>query len=166
MRGEMRAGGEAFVNATLRRQGIKVLKVKKVKMAGGSSITDKDITNSRILAAQHGKVTFRYKDSRESRWKTMTLDAQEFMRRFLQHVLPRGLHKVRYYGLLSPRNRQRLEQIRRELTNNTQTNETETSCLNDHSQNKSAHSFLLCPLCKKGYMVSIMALPRRWRAPP
>jgi len=44
MRGEMRAGGEAVVNATLRRQGIKVLKVKKVKMGGGKSITDKDIT--------------------------------------------------------------------------------------------------------------------------
>ncbi len=44
MRGEMRAGGEAVVNATLRRQGIKVLKVKKVKMGGGRSITDKDIT--------------------------------------------------------------------------------------------------------------------------
>ncbi|MBI4190358.1 MAG: type II secretion system F family protein [Betaproteobacteria bacterium] len=44
MRGEMRAGGEAFVNATLRRQGIKVIKVKKVKMGGGSAITDKDIT--------------------------------------------------------------------------------------------------------------------------
>ena len=44
MRGEMRAGGEAVVNAMLRRQGIKVLKVKKVKMGGGKSITDKDIT--------------------------------------------------------------------------------------------------------------------------
>ena len=44
LRGEMRAGGEAFVNATLRRQGIKVLKVKKVKTGGGKAITDKDIT--------------------------------------------------------------------------------------------------------------------------
>ncbi len=44
MRGEMRAGGEAVVNATLRRQGIKVLKVKKQKLGGGKSITEKDIT--------------------------------------------------------------------------------------------------------------------------
>ncbi len=44
LRGEMRAGGEAFVNATLRRQGIKVVKVKKARMGGGSAITDKDIT--------------------------------------------------------------------------------------------------------------------------
>ena len=44
LRGEMKAGGEAMVNATLRRQGIKVVKVKKQKLGGGSSITDKDIT--------------------------------------------------------------------------------------------------------------------------
>ncbi len=44
LRGEMKAGGEALVNATLRRQGIKVVKVKKQKLTGGSSITEKDIT--------------------------------------------------------------------------------------------------------------------------
>ena len=44
LRGQMKAGGEAFVNATLRRQGVKVIKVKKVKMGGGGSITEKDIT--------------------------------------------------------------------------------------------------------------------------
>src|SRR3954453_2514492 len=44
LRGEMRAGGEAFVNATLRRQGIKVLKVKKVTMGSGKSIGEKDVT--------------------------------------------------------------------------------------------------------------------------
>jgi formamidopyrimidine-DNA glycosylase len=91
----------------------------------------------------------------------------EFMRRFLQHVLPRGFHKVRYYGLLSPRNRQRLDQIRRELTINTQTSEMETSCLNDISSNQSGHQpFLLCPFCQKGYLIPIMVLSRRWRGPP
>jgi hypothetical protein len=125
------------------------------------------ITNSRILAAEHGKITFRYKDSREHTWKIMTLDASEFIRRFLQHVLPRGFHKVRYYGLLSPRNRPLLEQICRELTENTQTNETEKARLNDTTPNQSGHpSILLCPLCQKGFLISIMAIPRRWRAPP
>lgn len=125
------------------------------------------ITNSRILHAEHGKVAFRYKDSRECQWKMMTLDVQEFLRRFLQHVLPRGFHKVRYYGLFSPRNRQRLNQIRRELTHqNTQTSETGISCLNDHHQNKSTPSFLLCPLCQKGYLIPIIVLPSKWRGPP
>ena len=123
------------------------------------------ITNSRILAAEGGKVTFRYKDSRESRWKTMTLEAAEFIRRFLQHVLPRGFHKVRYYGLLSPRNRCLLEQIRQELTD-TGTVEDEPLPLNGHSRTEFPISSFLCPLCHKGYLISIMTLPRRWRAPP
>lgn len=58
------------------------------------------ITNSRILSIDDGKVTFRYRDSRTAATKTMTLDANEFIRRFLQHVLPSRVHKVRYYGLL------------------------------------------------------------------
>lgn len=125
------------------------------------------ITNSRIIKEDQGKVTFRYKDSRERQWKTMTLDALEFMRRFLQHVLPRGFHKVRYYGLLSCRNRQRLDQIRRELTINTKTGETEASCLNDASPKQSSRqSFLLCPFCQKGYLIPIMVLPRKLRGPP
>ena len=123
------------------------------------------ITNSRILAAEDGKVTFRYKDSRESQWKTMTLEATEFIRRFLQHVLPRGFHKVRYYGLLSPRHRCFLEQIRQELTN-TPTVEDEPSPLNDDSKTEIPATTFLCPLCHKGYLIPIVTLPRRWRAPP
>jgi len=122
------------------------------------------ITNSRILSVEQGKVTFRYKDSRECRWKTMTLEASEFIRRFLQHVLPRGFHKVRYYGLLSPRNRNIFEQIRRELTNKTEIGDAEP--LNGDSSAKIPESIRLCPLCHKGYLISIMTLPRRWRAPP
>lgn len=63
------------------------------------------ISNHRILGAGDGRVTFRYTDTRDHRSKTMTLDADEFLRRFLQHVLPRGMHKIRYYGLLSPARR-------------------------------------------------------------
>jgi hypothetical protein len=122
------------------------------------------ITNSRILSVEQGKVTFRYKDSRECRWKTMTLEASEFIRRFLQHVLPRGFHKVRYYGLLSPRNRSLLEQIRRKLTIKAETGEAKPS--NGDSTAKIPESIHLCPLCHKGYLVLIMMLPRRWRAPP
>jgi hypothetical protein len=53
------------------------------------------LTNSRILSIDDGQVCFRYADSRTHRWQTMTLPAQEFIRRFLPHVLPRGFHKVR-----------------------------------------------------------------------
>ncbi len=66
------------------------------------------ITNNRILSMEGGEVTFRYKKPEKlkkkwvSRWLTMTLPVMEFLARFLQHVLPRGFHKVRYYGILSP----------------------------------------------------------------
>lgn len=64
------------------------------------------ITNSRILAIGENTVTFRYKERKQDRWRTCTLSGHEFLRRFLQHVLPKGLHKVRYYGLWNPQKRQ------------------------------------------------------------
>jgi hypothetical protein len=54
--------------------------------------------SQRILADQDGQVTFQYKDSRTQQWSTLTLGALEFIRRFLQHVLPQGFQRVRYYG--------------------------------------------------------------------
>lgn len=60
------------------------------------------ISNSRLLELSDGRVTFRYKDYADShRPKTLTLDAVEFLRRFVQHVLPKGFVKIRHYGLLA-----------------------------------------------------------------
>ena len=64
------------------------------------------ISNSRIQSIADGKVSFSYKDYRQDgQKKIMTLDALEFIRRFLQHILPSGFHKIRYYGILATRNR-------------------------------------------------------------
>lgn len=57
------------------------------------------ISNARILAVDESHVTFRFKDRSTDTWQTMRLPGVEFLRRFLQHVLPRGFHRVRYYGL-------------------------------------------------------------------
>jgi hypothetical protein len=75
------------------------------------------ISNQRLLSLEDGQVTFRYKDyAAGHRAKTMTLSAEEFLRRFVQHVLPRGFVKIRHYGLLAPRGRnQRLAFCRRLL---------------------------------------------------
>jgi hypothetical protein len=62
------------------------------------------ISNSRLVALDERGVTFRRKDYRakgKTRHKTMTLSANEFMRRFLLHVLPSGFHRIRHYGLLA-----------------------------------------------------------------
>ena len=66
------------------------------------------ISNRRLVAADDGGVSFRWKDYRiegPERWKTMTLTAHEFIRRFLLHVLPRGFHRIRHYGLFANGNR-------------------------------------------------------------
>jgi hypothetical protein len=62
------------------------------------------ISNSRLLAVDERDVSFRWKDYRahgHTRHKTMTLRTEEFMRRFLLHVLPSGFHRIRHYGLLA-----------------------------------------------------------------
>jgi len=60
------------------------------------------ITNHRILHMDATHVTFRYKDRKGDRWITSRIEGHEFLRRYLQHVLPKGFHKVRYYGIWHP----------------------------------------------------------------
>ena len=60
------------------------------------------ISNHRIVKVEDHTVFFRYRKTSSNRWRTMALDAIEFIGRFLQHVLPSGFMKVRYYGFLNP----------------------------------------------------------------
>jgi hypothetical protein len=60
------------------------------------------ISNNRIIKVENRAVTFRYKKPRSERWRSMTLHVMEFIRRFLQHVLPVGFMKVRYFGFMNP----------------------------------------------------------------
>src|SRR5262249_6147421 len=74
------------------------------------------ISNSRLLKLEAGRVTFRYKDYADAhQHQTMTLDAVEFLRRYLQHVLPKGFMKIRHYGLLASRHRQQKLRRSRQL---------------------------------------------------
>jgi hypothetical protein len=76
------------------------------------------ISNSRLVALDDRGVTFRWKDYRahgHTRHKTMTLRTEEFMRRFLLHVLPSGFHRIRHYGLLANANRKHDIATAREL---------------------------------------------------
>lgn len=75
------------------------------------------ISNHRLVKMEHGRVTFRYKDYADSREeKLLTLSAEEFLRRFVMHVLPKGFMKIRHYGLLhSCHRQQRLRQARQLL---------------------------------------------------
>jgi hypothetical protein len=70
------------------------------------------ISDRNILSLNDGQVTFRYKGAENDAFKTCTLPANEFIRRFLQHVLPRGFVKVRYFGFLATKKRANLDHVK------------------------------------------------------
>lgn len=119
------------------------------------------ISNDRILSLNDGTVRFRYRHCDSRQWKTMALPAKEFLRRYLQHVLPKGFHKVRYYGLLSPANRGTLRRLRLLLTERAKPRPEADRT--DSPRTDAAH---LCPSCGKGTMLVLEFLPRRSRSPP
>jgi hypothetical protein len=97
--------------------------------------------------------------------KTMTVSAEEFIRRFLQHVLPAGVHKVRYYGLWSSSNRRQLRKMQQILTqpgNNQQVRLEEDMDVEVPTPSEARQ----CSHCQKGTLVWIGRLPRQGRAPP
>ncbi len=73
------------------------------------------LSNNRIVSIANDEVTFRYRVRDSQKTKLCTVPAEEFMRRFLQHVLPKGFVKIRYFGLLSPGKRRKLAQVREVL---------------------------------------------------
>ena len=127
------------------------------------------ITNSRIISIDGGRVVFRYRKVAETAAKTMSLDAHEFIRRFLQHVLPRSVHKVRYYGLWAPSNRALLRRIRDELTEH-QTDLAVRDPLEPQPskpvRSPRPREGQPCPHCGEGVLVWLAAVPRSSRAPP
>jgi predicted RNA-binding Zn-ribbon protein involved in translation (DUF1610 family) len=103
------------------------------------------ITNRRILSMDNGRVRFRYQDSRTHKWKALELDAGEFIRRFLQHVLPARLHKIRYSGLWHPRRRSQLQALKAlAAAEHSQTKPTNTS---EKPRAKEPAPRFKCPRC-------------------
>jgi hypothetical protein len=116
------------------------------------------ISNRRILKVNDGQVTFRYRESDTGTWRTCTLTAEEFLRRFLQHVLPKGFVKVRYYGLFSPSCRYLLPLIHLWLDANDLHDEVEPTPSN-------IPSIVPCPICGHA-MRWIQKVRPRGRCPP
>jgi hypothetical protein len=73
------------------------------------------LTNPRIVGLDDETVSIRYRERKTGRSRTCRLSGHEFMRRFLQHVLPRGFHKVRYFGLWHPAQRHNAARVRQML---------------------------------------------------
>lgn len=97
------------------------------------------ISNKRILKLENGKVTFKYKD-KNKKWKTMTLPVFEFIRRFLQHILPKGFKKVRHYGFIASRNKQLLAKLQYRFG----------TVEIDHSEQQEQQAYSpICAICNK-----------------
>jgi hypothetical protein len=124
------------------------------------------ITNSRIVRLDDKGVTIRHKDRKSMQWRTTRLSGHEFMRRFLQHVLPKGLHKVRYYGLWHPARREHAQRARfmllldRPVTPSPATGSAETvDRANDRSVDHTpSDETRTCPCCQQGHLVRVARL--------
>jgi hypothetical protein len=127
------------------------------------------LTNSRLLSLEDDQVCFRYHDAQDQRWKTMTLPALEFIRRFLQQVLPQGFHKVRYYGLWSPVHRPLLHHLQLWLARHPSAPPAAPPEPTDPLTNAWGPPLRAgqpCPSCGQGLLVVVPLLPRLQRGPP
>ena len=106
------------------------------------------ISNGRLVSLEQGQVRFRWRDSKDNnRTKTMTLDAIEFIRRFLLHILPSGFVKIRHFGFLANRNRSvRLDLCRRHLEAPVPA-DAPTGLLTDQQKRAAERR---CPVCQTG----------------
>jgi Putative transposase len=128
------------------------------------------ISNHRILEIEDGQVKFHWRDYRDnSQQKIMTLSAEEFIRRFLLHVLPSGFHRIRYYGFLGNRYRkEKLDHCRQllDITPN-ESSSPPPPCpdYRDRYEKLTGHSLRECPVCHRGRMITGQLLPKV-HAPP
>jgi Putative transposase/Transposase zinc-binding domain len=117
------------------------------------------ISNNRLVEIAEGKVTFRYKDYRhDAQQKTMTLEAEEFIRRFLLHVLPEGFQRIRYYGFLANRYREQKLARCRELLDMPAPEPPPLQGAKDYRERYeelTGCSLSECPVCHQGRMLVI-----------
>jgi len=107
------------------------------------------ISHHRILSIDHGRITFRYHDNRDDRDKIMTLSADEFIRRFLTHVLPKGFRRIRYFGFLVNRQRKNKLIRCRQLLNLTDADKPYITDMDQYLTRLGIEPNL-CPVCGQG----------------
>jgi len=124
------------------------------------------ISNSRLIACDENGVTFKWKDyraKRRHRYKTMTLDIAEFIRRFLIHVLPSGFHRIRHYGLFANHTRVKYVQRLRQLLSDDAVDATSAT---DGVDDQPATSTYICQACGAPMIIIETFVKQIPRAPP
>lgn len=121
------------------------------------------ISNYRIVDVKDDTVMFKWKDYKDTgTMKTMSLPVAEFMRRFLLHVIPKRFVKIRFYGILSNRNKKEMLSSCRELLNDdSNTDESVNENLGTEQgimTGLTEKDYFLCPECQKGHMIVVMVI--------
>ncbi len=124
------------------------------------------ITNSRLEQIDHGQITFRYRDNRSQKLRRVILPAGEFIARFLQHVLPQGCTKVRYYGFWSNSCRRQLEQARALLSAPPPPASDPPAPNSEPATGAAPVSTARCPHCRIGQLIVIEVLLPQRKFPP
>jgi len=117
------------------------------------------LSNNRLVKLEHDRVTFRYRDTGSGAERLCTLGAEDFIHRFLQHVLPKGFVKVRYYGIFSPNWRRSLSVLRQQLQ---EIHEIARKAQNPHCDDSALSSeseLHRCPKCGGVMQLTSMILP-------
>jgi Putative transposase/Transposase zinc-binding domain len=118
------------------------------------------LSNDRILSAHNGEVTFSYRNRKDhDRKKTMTLDAHEFIRRFLLHVIPKGFMRVRHFGFLANRSKSLLSKCRQLLDLGPTVPTLPQRSVHELMLQLTGIDITRCPLCQKGTLVFLANLP-------
>jgi predicted Zn-ribbon and HTH transcriptional regulator len=122
------------------------------------------ISNNRIVSILNGKVTFTYRDREKNETREMTLDADEFIRRFLLHILPKGFMKIRYFGFLAHKNKKEAIPLLRKLIDpDAKFPEKIKETIFEMMLRLTGTDITCCPECKKGKMTVTKKLPRHDR---
>lgn len=117
------------------------------------------ISNRRLLSLADGRVTFEWKDyAVGNQTKTMTLEAVEFIRRFLLHVPPSGFVRIRHFGFLANRNRKKKLALCRSLLPVRKTALAMSANSSCDADSVPAEQVRLCPVCKTGRLILIQVL--------
>ena len=121
------------------------------------------LSNNRLLQLEADRVTFRYRDTETGAEKQCTLGAQEFLHRFLQHVLPKNFVKVRYYGFFAATQRARLLSLRQQLSPSTASIPSQST----QPESNPTPSLLThhCPLCGQPMLFQRTLPPALCRSP-
>jgi hypothetical protein len=119
------------------------------------------LSNDRILKVQNGEITLSYRDRKDgNRKKTILLDAHEFIRRFLLHVLPEGFMRVRHFGFLANRSKkQALTQCRKLLGANPASLQSPSESAKDLLLRITGIDLSRCPSCHNGTLIVVAELP-------